>query len=162
MKETNFCKKCGARVVLCGVGGLYKECVNCFERYYDNPKVGVSGIYIKGKKILLGKRKNSYEDKWCIPCGYLEREEVEKGMKREYKEETNLDVVKTELYDVTTNIYMKNQVENIFYLIKEVEGNLEAKDDLKKVGFFGKNDINNLAFSTDVVIINKLVKEKYL
>ena len=163
MLNTNFCKKCGAKVELCGIGGTHKECVCCGEKYYDNPIVGVSGVYINKGKILLGKRKGSYRDLWCIPCGYLEREDVVDGMKREFKEETNLDVIESELYTVESNFHNIDEISlGVFYYIKEVKGNLEAKDDLKEVRYFGKDELPNLAFPSDIKVIKNLIEKEQI
>ena len=62
---------------------------------YENPVVGVAGILLNEQgQILLGRRcRGKYLGYWCIPCGYVEyHEEVHEALRREFKEESNLDI----------------------------------------------------------------------
>jgi len=58
-----------------------------------NPKVTCGAIIEKDDKILLTKRKiEPYKGYWCLPGGHVDwGEKVEEAMRREVKEETNLD-----------------------------------------------------------------------
>jgi len=70
------------------------------------PKVGVSSVVVKYKKILLGKRKGAYgEGTWATPGGCLQYgESVESCAMRELLEETGL---------VATNLYCGPYVNNL-------------------------------------------------
>src|SRR5699024_299101 len=152
-----FCSKCGARLEEYCLNGSYKACLMCNERYYDNPIVGVAVVYLKGNKILLGKRSSSYKtSKWCIPCGYLEsHEDVKEGARREFKEETSIDVQDLKLLDVKSNT---NKTVGVYYLAGEVSGELKADDYLSEVGFYNLGDLPEMAFKSDLKIIKELQK----
>lgn len=136
----------------------YYQCLDCKEPYYNNPTVGVAVIHMRDGRILLGKRKSSYRDNlWCIPRGHLDTfEPVMDGAKREFYEETSLNAYGLELFDVSSNL---NNIVVIYYLAKSVTGDLEANDDLSEVKYYALDDLPNMAFLSDVMIINKLKSE---
>ena len=76
-------------------------------------RIIVSAIIENGKgEILIGKKhpnKGVYLDAWHIPGGGIEEgERIEEGLKREIKEETNLEITDIQPIhfsdDVTTRI----------------------------------------------------------
>jgi 8-oxo-dGTP diphosphatase len=56
--------------------------------------VCVEGIYVKSGKVLLVKRDvEPFKGRWHLVGGHVEEHEpLRKALKREFKEETNLDV----------------------------------------------------------------------
>ena len=61
--------------------------------FFKRPGVAVDCIIEKSGKILLQKRSFVHRGKWALPGGKVEYGEmVEDTVKREVKEETNLDV----------------------------------------------------------------------
>ena len=60
---------------------------------------GVAVVLLKNDELLLVKRNGSYEGLWCIPCGHVEYDEdIRVAAKREFKEETGLDVMTLGLF----------------------------------------------------------------
>lgn len=83
--------------------------------------LGVYGIIIKNNKILLIKKsRGAYIGKFDLPGGGLEHgEDIIQCLKREIKEETGLDIKKTELRNVYTyNIEWDNngEIENLHHI----------------------------------------------
>lgn len=83
--------------------------------------LGVYGIIIKNNKILLIKKsRGAYIGKLDLPGGGLEHgEDIIQCLKREIKEETGLDIKKTELRNVYTyNIEWDNngEIENLHHI----------------------------------------------
>lgn len=139
-------------------------CTSCGFIFYQNPAVGVAAILIREQKILLGKRKGSYDGQWCIPCGYVEwDEDVYEAARREFAEETGLQIDITGVYTVLSNFHNpEQQTVGIWFWAKELGGELAAADDLEEVAFFSSADLPELAFPTDQVVLKRLKDERYL
>lgn len=161
LAKLNFCSACGSTL---DYTNNRWTCIKCGEVYYKNPIVGVAGVYIKDKKVLLGKRKGSYQDKWCIPCGYVDyHESIESALDREFYEETNLMIGNISFYHVGSNFHNPRQhTVGVYYRIDNVYGKLKAKDDLKEVQFFDYDSIHDLAFPMDQFVLKKLKDEGLL
>ncbi|KGN51546.1 nudix hydrolase 1 [Cucumis sativus] len=76
------------------------------ERAAPVPRVAVVVYILKGKSVLMGRRLSSAGDSshftFALPGGHLEfGEEFEECAVREVKEETGLDIEKTEFLTVT-------------------------------------------------------------
>ncbi|KAL5553533.1 hypothetical protein UlMin_040934 [Ulmus minor] len=73
------------------------------------PRVAVVVFLLKGKSLLLGKRRSSIGDStFALPGGHLEfGESFEQCAKREVKEETGLDIEKIEYLTVTNNVFLE-------------------------------------------------------
>lgn len=162
----NFCPYCGEKLSLIVNKFLNRlQCAKCCTIFYQNPIVGVAAIIIKNGGILLGKRNASYRDMWCIPCGYVEYyEDVREALVRETKEETNLDIKKETVFDVYSNVHNPAQhTVGVWFLVEEYSGTLKPGDDIELLGFFTTTKIKKqkivLAFPTDALILNSLVKK---
>ena len=71
------------------------------------PRVGV-GVFVRQHgRILLGKRRGSHgEGTWALPGGHLEfGEELDACVRREIREETNLDVENIRFATITNDIF---------------------------------------------------------
>ncbi|PIM98789.1 NAD(+) diphosphatase [Handroanthus impetiginosus] len=73
------------------------------------PEVGVGVFLLKGKKVLLGRRRTTVgRGTFALPGGHLEfGESFEECAAREVKEETGLDITGTEIVTVTNNVYLE-------------------------------------------------------
>ncbi|KAI4313989.1 hypothetical protein L6164_026932 [Bauhinia variegata] len=73
------------------------------------PRVAVVVYLLKGRSVLLGRRRSSMGDStFALPGGHLEfGESFEECAVREVKEETGLDIEKLELLTVTNNVHLE-------------------------------------------------------
>ena len=71
------------------------------------PRVGVGVVIRHQGKVLLGKRRGSHgEGTWALPGGHLEfGEELEACVRREIREETNLEVEIIHFGTITNDIF---------------------------------------------------------
>lgn len=106
---------------------------------YPEPIVGALIINRKNEILLI--RQAKWNDQYCIPGGHVEfNESIEDAIKREVKEEVNLDVDVVELLGVQDNInsahFHKKGVHFIFldYLCRAITE--EVKIDQREVQKF--------------------------
>ncbi|PON87939.1 Nucleoside triphosphatase YtkD [Trema orientale] len=73
------------------------------------PRAVVMVFLLRGKAVLLGRRRLSIGDSYfCIPGGHLEfGESFEECARRELKEETGLEIEKIEFLTVTNNLFLE-------------------------------------------------------
>ncbi len=115
----------------------------------DYPKAVTGSFIIDNDKVLLirwGDNKGSWSGKWTVPGGKVEYgEKIEDAVKREAKEETDLDVEVVKLIDVDEGI-VGEEKHYIFlnYLCKAVAGELKAGSDSVEVKWFSKNELNKI------------------
>ncbi|XP_050224086.1 nudix hydrolase 1 [Mercurialis annua] len=76
------------------------------------PRVGVVVFLLKGKSVLLGRRRSPPgESTYALPGGHLEfGENFEECGAREMKEETGLDITKIEFLTVTNNLFLDQPI----------------------------------------------------
>lgn len=97
---------------------------------------------------------------WCIPCGYLDYgEDVRVGAAREVREETGLIVEVGEVVWVASNSHdPAKKTVGIWFDATVTGGELAAGDDADDVGFFPIGSLPDLAFETDVALIEALFR----
>lgn len=166
MKQRFFyCPVCGHKLIQ---KFLHEKerlvCSVCNRIHYENPIVGVAAILLnEQRQVLLVKRARnvSYPGLWCIPCGYLEYdEEIRDGMVREVYEETGLVVEASEVFAVHSNFHDENQhTVGIWFLTKNIKGNIQAGDDAAEVAWFNPLEVPPLAFPTDQIVLADLAKK---
>jgi ADP-ribose pyrophosphatase YjhB (NUDIX family) len=155
----HYCPKCGSRLEAVSRNEENKpRCTGCGFIFYQNPIAGAAAIVILDRKILLGRRKGSYQGKWCIPCGYVEwDEDIYAAVKREFGEETGLSISVDRVYTVLSNFHNPQQhTVGVWFLAHVQSGELCAGDDLEDVAFFHFHNLPELAFPTDGDVIKML------
>jgi 8-oxo-dGTP diphosphatase len=157
-----FCPKCGGRLSAKIVRGRNRSVCNaCGYVFYANPIVGVA-VILKNQdgSILLGRRSmnSTYSGLWCIPCGYVEYdEEVRSAAKREFLEETGLEVEIKSVFTVLSNFHNpETHTVGIWFLADLLGGSLQAGDDLDAVEWFSPQNPPMLAFPTDYAVLEML------
>jgi 8-oxo-dGTP diphosphatase len=93
------------------------------REYPDHPLVGVGGVVIHRKRVLLIRRGSEpLKGEWSIPGGMLELgEELPAGVRRELKEETGLEVEPLEVIAVFDRVIYGEGSGNSAALRQEVE-----------------------------------------
>ena len=158
----SFCPKCGGRLSLKWVHGHNRSVCNaCGYVFYANPIVGVAVILKNAEgNILLGRRSvnSTYPGMWCIPCGYVEYdEEVRSAAKREFFEETGLEVEIGPVFTVLSNFHNpETHTVGIWFLADLLGGSLLAGDDLDTVEWFSPENPPIMAFPTDYAVLEML------
>ncbi len=119
-----------------------EPCPHC--KRYPNRGVSIDAVIIKDNQILLIQRGvEPNKGYWGTPGGYVEWDEsIQETVKREVKEETNLDVISTKLVGVYSSPSRHpKQVINLVYAVTIAEGKAKQGDDAMDIKWFSLNEL---------------------
>ncbi len=154
-----YCPRCGRLLEQAIRGGLSRpSCISCGFVHFRNPAVGVAVVVMDGAgRILLGRRSaGGNVGAWCIPCGYVEwGEDIRDAARREFAEETGLDVAIGEVCAVHSNFHNPSALTvGVWFYGEIIGGSRQASDDLDQVEWFPLDDPPEpLAFPTDRIVL---------
>ncbi len=161
-RRFSFCPKCGGVLAIKSMNERERlVCLQCNYVLYENPIVGVAVILQRDdRKILLGRRAkhSTYSGLWCIPCGYVEYDEdVRDAARREFWEETGLEVELGPVFTVLSNFHNpETHTVGIWFHAEIVGGSLQAGDDLDAVEWYSPEKPPPMAFPSDYEILEML------
>lgn len=119
-------------------------------------------VFNKNKnEILLIQRKNEpFKDYWALPGGFVdENEDIESAAKRELKEETNVvvsEIIQIGAFGKPGRDPRGHMISVAYKTILAENQNIKPLDDAKEVKWFKINNLPELAFDHDAIIIQSL------
>jgi 8-oxo-dGTP diphosphatase len=120
------------------------------------PLVAADGLIMIDEKLVLIRRKfYPYEGRLALPGGMVEYDErVEDAVRREMKEETNLDVEISELLGVYSEPGRdpRGHVISAAYVLEVVGGELKSGDDAEAIELVDMENIPELAFDHNEIV----------
>ena len=127
------------------------------REYPQFPLVGVGGVVVQEKRVLLVKRaKPPLKDRWSLPGGMLELgETVRDACAREILEETGLRVSVEQLLGVFDRVVRDGnaQIQYHYVLIdfscSVLSGELRAGGDASDTRWFAREELSGLKLATD-------------
>jgi ADP-ribose pyrophosphatase YjhB (NUDIX family) len=139
-----FCPRCG--------GDLTSEedhlrCSACGERYWANAIPAVQGVLERDGKVLLALRAlEPRRGFWDLPGGFAdETEDPRDTVKREFREETGLEIEPVELLRIDVEPYEHRHVFSVTWIVRG-EGEPVAADDVAELRWFGRDELPKMAF----------------
>ena len=160
--DYRFCPRCAEPLAPTVRGGLPRPtCASCGFVYFRNPAVGVAVVLLDADgRVLMGRRSaGGNVGEWCIPCGYVEwGEDIRDAARREFREETGIDVEIGEVCAVHSNFPNAASLSvGVWFYAKRIGGQPNASDDLDLVKWFPPSDPPEpLAFPTDRLVLEQL------
>lgn len=139
-----------------------EPCPHCGR--FANRGISIDAVIIKGDEIALVKRGGEpFKDWWAIPGGYINWDEsAEEAVKREVKEETNLEVTKMEFVRACSlpERHIKQTI-TLVYLVEEPKGKIKAGDDAAEAKWVPLTELpEELAFDHKESVLVTLEKIK--
>ena len=160
--DYRYCPRCAEPLDTKVRGGLPRpSCASCGFVHFRNPAVGVAVVVLDDEdRVLLGRRSaGGNVGEWCIPCGYVEwGEDIREAARREFQEETGLEVQIGEVCAVHSNFHNAASLTvGVWFYGKVVGGQAAASDDLDQVEWFPPdNPPEPMAFPTDRLVLANL------
>ena len=133
------------------------------QKINNQPTTVVGGLIYQNKKILICQRKKEGDHslKWEFPGGKLNNfEENQEALKRELKEELNIEIIKMSFFDEYLYEYkeLSKKLKLVFYQIFQFEGEMQnlVHHQLKWIDISNLSDYDFL--EGDQKIIDKLIQ----
>jgi len=136
----HLCPRCGAELETQERGHL--ACPACGSRYWANSAPVVEGLLVRDGRALLGRRK--FEPRrgyWDLPGGFLEEgEDPFDGLRREFREETGLEIEPVEFLGPHLEPYADTFVVGFTWLVTG-EGEPRPGDDVDQLRFVSPGEL---------------------
>lgn len=155
LDDWKFCPRCGGDLAS---AGDHLACATCGERYWANAIPGAQGILERDGRVLLARRGNEpRKGHWDLPGGFLhETEGAADGLRREFKEETGLDVEPVELLRIDIEPYDGRHVFSVTWLVRGA-GEPVAADDVDELRWFAPDELPEMAFPGQNLVLRDWV-----
>jgi len=143
-----LCPRCGHDLE--PHGGAHLHCPGCGSTYWANSAPAVQGLLVRDGKVLIGRRKiEPRKGYWDLPGGFLEEgERPLDGLRREFREETGLEVEPVEWVGAFVDPYDPHYVLGLTWIV-EGEGEPRAADDVEELAWFGPDELpEEMAFAS--------------
>jgi ADP-ribose pyrophosphatase YjhB (NUDIX family) len=136
-------------------------CPACGFVHWRNPGVGAAVVVFDAAgRVLLVRRGpgSTRPGLWCVPAGFVDYgEEVRAAAARELLEETGLVAEVGDVLHVASNFHDPAKLTvGIWFAGTATAGSPVAGDDADEVGWFPLDDLPEMAFETDVELLDRL------
>ncbi len=131
------------------------SCSNCGFVFWNNPKPGVSGVFVRDGKILMLQRATEpLKGYWVLPGGFIRYDETpEEALKRETMEEAGVDIEIQKLVGVYRIDNDPRGVHLDIIYSGEKKGEVRLSDEDSKYAFFDPNKLpDKIAYKHRVAI----------
>lgn len=160
LDDWTYCPRCS--------GALEPEdghlgCTACGEHWYANPLPAVQGVVERDGKVLLALRAHEpRRGYWDLPGGFVEEGETPvDALRREFLEETGLEVEPLEILRIDIEPYQHRQVFSVTYAVRAEDGEPVAADDVAELHWFASAELpGELAFPGQDAVLADWVRRQ--
>ncbi len=158
LDDWHFCAHCGGGLAS---AGDHLACSSCGREYWANAIPAVQGILERDGRVLLARRgREPRRGHWDLPGGFVhETEGAADGLRREFLEETGLEVEPTELLRIDIEPYGDRHVFSVTWLVRG-DGDPVAADDVDELRWFGPDELPELAFPGQNLVLGDWARRR--
>jgi len=131
------------------------HCPACGASYWANSSPAVQGVLERDGRALLARRRHEpRKGYWDLPGGFLEEgEEALDGLRREFREETGLQVEPVEWVGVFVDRYEHQFVLSLSWIVQG-DGEPVAADDAEELAWFAPDELpEEMAFASQAPVL---------
>jgi ADP-ribose pyrophosphatase YjhB (NUDIX family) len=150
-----LCPRCGHELER--RDGAHRHCPACGSSYWANSAPAVQGLLVRDGRVLIGRRKHEpQKGMWDLPGGFLEEgEQPGAGLRREFLEETGIEVEPVEWLGVNIDPYGPTFVLSLSWVVRG-EGEPVADDDVEELHWFGPDELpEEMAFPSQNAVLRR-------
>ncbi len=143
-----LCPRCGHDLE--PRNGPHLGCPACGAAYWANSAPAVQGLLVRDGRVLIGRRRiEPRKGYWDLPGGFLEEGELPlDGLRREFLEETGLEVTPVEWVGAAVDPYDEHFVLGLTWIV-EATGEPVPADDVEELAWFAPDEIpEEMAFES--------------
>jgi ADP-ribose pyrophosphatase YjhB (NUDIX family) len=137
-----YCPRCATELE---VAPDHLVCPACGEQYWASSVPGIQGILERDGRVLFARRgREPRQGYWDLPGGFLnEGETPVDGLRREFLEETGLEIEPVTLLRIDIEPYAGRYVFSVSWLVRDVDPAREPlpADDVDQVRWFGRDEL---------------------
>lgn len=148
-----LCPRCGRELEARADG--HRQCPGCGSTYWANSAPAVQGLLVRDGRVLIGRRRHEpRQGMWDLPGGFLEEgEEPLDGLRREFREETGIDIEPVEWLGASVDPYGPSFVLALSWVVRG-DGDPVAADDIEELAWFGADELpDEMAFPSQAPVL---------
>ena len=155
LDDWRFCPRCGGELA---AAEDHLGCAGCGGQYWANAIPAVQGILERDGRVLLGRRAlEPRRGFWDLPGGFLhETESPADGLRREFLEETGLEIEPVSLLRIDIEPYAGRHVFSVTWLVRG-DGEPVAADDVDELRWFAPDELPEMAFPGQELVLGDWV-----
>ena len=153
-----YCPQCGEALETRMIADRVRPiCPDCGFIFYLNPIVAAGTLVERdGRVALIRRGVEPGRGLWGLPAGYVEADEsAEEAAVRETREEAGLYVEIDGLLDAFSYTSAQSRGVLLIYAAHSASGALQAGDDAMDAGWFGPDELPEMAFRTHREVLQK-------
>lgn len=149
--DYQFCPRCATRLTVLPLAGRERNaCPSCHFTHWNNPLPVMAALIQVGEEILLARNAAWPPKTFALITGFLEAGETpELGLRREIKEETNLDVDEANLIGVY-EFSRKNELIIAYHVV--ASGQIELSEELAEYRMVAPADLKPWRAGTGLAV----------